>query len=167
MAFIVEDGSVVEGANSYVEISFADEYFTDLAVSEWSTQTEADKQAALINASEYATLRWGRRLTGVLLNHEQALAFPRYGCVDSTGAPATGVPKAWKQAVCNYALQHLNGALYPDTKVADTREVESESVTIGPIRTAKTFSSRKPVSFPKADALARRYVVSASRVIRG
>jgi hypothetical protein len=166
MAFIVEDGTIVDGATSYVAEAFSDAYFTDLAVAEWTDATPSAKKAALVNGSEYASLRWGRILSGVKMISTQPLEFPRYRCTDVTGGSTALVPVAWKQAICNYALQYLQNALYQSTDVNDTRQVQSKSVTIGPIKTATTFTQKTVPRFPKADRLASRYVYAVSQVIR-
>lgn len=44
MAFIVEDGTIVDGATSYVAEAFSDAYFTDLAVAEWTDATPSAKR---------------------------------------------------------------------------------------------------------------------------
>lgn len=53
MAFTVEDGSGVAGANSLCSVEDADDYWTDRGNSAWSALSTTAKQAALIQASEF------------------------------------------------------------------------------------------------------------------
>lgn len=43
MAFIAEDGSGLEGANSLVTVEFADEYFADRMNTAWAALTQEAK----------------------------------------------------------------------------------------------------------------------------
>ena len=58
MAFTVEDGTGVAGANSLVDVAFADEYFADRGNTVWAALTEEQKQSALILASDYASTQY-------------------------------------------------------------------------------------------------------------
>ena len=51
MAFIVEDGTGVEDANSYTSVAFADAYFADRNNTTWSGASVADKEFALVKAA--------------------------------------------------------------------------------------------------------------------
>lgn len=65
------------------------------------------KEAALVNATDFvdASFKWrGRKRSP-----EQALAFPRVGCVDDDGFEAAGVPEGLKKAVCEAALVFAEG----------------------------------------------------------
>src|SRR5678815_4685019 len=63
MAFTVEDGSGVEDANAYIPIDYADEYFSDRAITTW-TGSDAVKQAAIIKATDYIEKVYGTRFLG-------------------------------------------------------------------------------------------------------
>ena len=166
MAFLAEDGTGLEGANSSVDLAFADAYFSERNKVEWTNATPAAKQSSLIAASDYATLRWGNKLSGQKLTKEQGQVFPRLYCYDRDGFLAEGVPDVWKKAICEYAFQHLNDALYPTVSANDTREITQESVTIGPIKTSTTYTEKAPPRFPKADSYARHFVIRRGGVIR-
>ena len=60
MAFVVEDGSEVAGANAYADVAFVDAYFNDRMITGWSMITDpAKKQANIIAATDYIDTRWG------------------------------------------------------------------------------------------------------------
>ena len=67
MAFIVEDGTGVSGANSYVEVSFVNDYLSErnrASENSWNTLSSAAKQANIIAATDYIEQRWGQRFLG-------------------------------------------------------------------------------------------------------
>lgn len=68
MALIIENGSGVAQANSYISESFVTTYLTDRArVSEndWSTATTANRQAAIVSATDYIETEFGGRFKGL------------------------------------------------------------------------------------------------------
>lgn len=111
MAFTVEDGSGVSGANSYVSVADADTYHADRSNSGW-TGTDAVKQAALIEATDYVESRY-RWATGVKSSSGNGLGWPRSGAVDVYGhnIGAATVPEKVKQAVSYLALKALSADL--------------------------------------------------------
>lgn len=95
---IVEDGTGLANANSYVTVAYADDYLESMGVTDWQPLQQPKKEVLLVKATDYVdnTYRWrGRKLT-----QEQALQFPREGVVDDDGNEVAGIPRALKQAVC-------------------------------------------------------------------
>ncbi len=123
----LEIDATVAGAdsNSYVTMAEADAYFAGrLHADAWDTATQADKEKALVSACrDIGALRLAsRRLpygyvrepVGALdvqydpllvVDAEQALAFPRLRDVDAAGAYC--IPERVKQAQCEEALALL------------------------------------------------------------
>lgn len=95
---IVENGTGLVDANSYVDIAYSDNYFTSHGVFAWSDLTEEQKEVLLIKATDYIdnVYQW----LGTKLNKEQALRFPRENLYDYEGIEVTDIPKALKDAVC-------------------------------------------------------------------
>lgn len=116
----VEDGTGLVDSNSYVTVAFANDYLASMGVTAWSALTQDKKEVLLVKATDYVdnTYRWrGRKST-----QEQALQFPRTGCVDDDGNDVEGIPRALQQAVCMcasvlitedslYAVEESNGAV--------------------------------------------------------
>ena len=50
---IVEDGTGLANANAYVSVEFADEYFSARGNQTWVGLGSADKEAAIIKATDY------------------------------------------------------------------------------------------------------------------
>lgn len=117
MAFIVEDGTGLENATSYVDMDYATEYaetyFTTDFYNTWINATGEEKERGLNGASMYLDNTYTFR--GIPQTNTQALQFPR-GMVYTEGMAAiTGVPRAIKQATCLAAIRIMKGiALSPD-----------------------------------------------------
>lgn len=96
---IVEDGTGLATANSYVSVVYADAYLDDT----WDAYTTAVKEAALIEATEYVDAIYGSRFMGYPLESDQALEFPRAALYDRYGRAVEGVPDDLQKAVSRYA----------------------------------------------------------------
>lgn len=165
MAFTVEDGSGVEDANAYIEIAFADEYFTDRAITTW-TGTDAAKQAAIIKATDYIDKVYGNRFLGYKNDEDQSLSFPR-----NDEDEEDGLPKALMQATAEYALRALSAPLAPDpTTSATGKLITAERKKVGPIEKEFQYSEATGVEtlkpYPAADMLLSSLITSGSRAIR-
>lgn len=129
MALIVEDGSVVANAESYVSVATADLYWSARNNSTWSAASEAQKEAALREATQFldGSYRW----SGTLVNSAQALAWPRVLTLDKAGrtVSSSSVPNAVKSALCELALEALSGRLMASLERGGM--VQSES--LGPL----------------------------------
>ena len=175
MAFTVEDGTGVVGANSYVSVAYADEFFSDRGNSEWQG-TDAVKQSLLIEATDYIEMVYGRRFIGEMADTAQALSWPRSGTDDylDSAYAADEIPTVLKRACCRYALQSLiSGPLAPTPVVDETGlPVVTTRKAVGPIE--KEFrlagSSSRPAqfrSYPAADGLMASLLIPGSgQVIR-
>ncbi len=139
MAIVVEDGTIVSGANSYADLAFADAYFderNDLAG--WVDLVDEDKDAGLLYASSW--IDRGYRWRGSLVDHDiQPMAWPRYSVVDDEEREYTfpdasshqdaSIPLQLKHAVCELAKLHLTTALNESLE----RGGGTKRVKIGPI----------------------------------
>ncbi|HNQ99222.1 MAG TPA: hypothetical protein PKN52_04435, partial [Trueperaceae bacterium] len=119
MAFTVEDGTGVAGANSLCDVAFADTYHADRANSSWASSTQAAKEAALIKATDYIEQRFGGRFKGRREHETQVLSFPRLCLYTRDGVLVTGVPDRLKAAVSEYALKALTVSLFLEPEVDD------------------------------------------------
>lgn len=174
MQFLVEDGTGLAGATSYVDIAFADQYFLTFGKTDWATLSEDNKKIALNSASAYADLRFGYRLPGSPVAAGQALALPMRGICDRYGNPVQGVPAAWQRAVCEYALLASKNQLMVAQQSAQS-ELKKKMVKVGPITTDYEFAvaqqSGQFKSYPQADTIVTTFfgpgTFGAGRVIRG
>lgn len=169
MPFIVEDGTGVDGANSYVSLEYANEYFTLRNRTEW-TGTDAVKQGHLISATDYIEAIFGRRFIGEMTDPAQPLSWPRI----DTDYAEDEIPDVLKRACCEYACQIIVGGELLPTPTVDASgfSVVTTREAVGPIETeyrvAGSIGRAMTVrSYPKADSLmAGLLLPSSGRVIR-
>jgi hypothetical protein len=106
MALIVEDGSGVAGAVSYVEVAEADAYHLARGNGDWALASVADREAALVRGTMFVD---GFRFVGVRAGRGQGLGWPREGAVDGDGLVIGDdeIPAEVREAVCEAALREL------------------------------------------------------------
>lgn len=141
MALVVEDGTGLSTAESYISVADADTYFTNHgSPSDWTSAATAEKESALRYATSFLddSYSW----YSSIINTDQALGWPRVDYWDSEGRIISGVPQKIKDATCEMALEHLKNSLNFD----DTENIESESYGDASVKykgTSKTYSSIK------------------------
>lgn len=125
---IVEDGSGVIGAESYVTVAEADAYHARMGNAGWpqplaspegaggadgkaDDPNRARKEAALRKAAVFLDSYVLHKANGEKTNPAQGLLFPRTGAVDYSGSPINGnrVPAFYAKAQCEAALLALSG----------------------------------------------------------
>lgn len=131
MALIVETGAIVAGADSYVDLAYADQYHADRGNAAWGSASIQVKEAALRNATQFLDMRYHGRWKGLKVNPLQARQFPRAGiylgglqgaaaeALDGGSAgggwfPSNSIPEAVKHANCELGLRALAGPLAAD-----------------------------------------------------
>lgn len=118
MAFTIETGLGIAGANAYISEAFADDHHGDRGTSDWTNFTTPEKLAAIIRASDYIDKRFGRRFVGVRSTKGQGLEWPRLSAFDQDGFLLSGVddlPRQLERACAEYALRAaVCGILAPD-----------------------------------------------------
>ena len=105
---VVEDGTGLSNADSFVSVAYADTYFTTRGVTAWASF--ANKEALLIKATDYIEAVYSESWKGVTLNDTQSLSFPRI--IDD----ATVYPDRLLKAVCELALKANDGDLLVDVE---------------------------------------------------
>jgi hypothetical protein len=134
---IVETGDCVEGANSYVDLTFANQFMTNHGRKEWLALDEEIKKTTLIKATTYVDnlFTW----KGLKSSQEQALSFPRTNISDLDGFEVLGIPIKLKQAICEaayygfseelFSTYDANGAVKKHTLRQKASVVEEEEST--------------------------------------
>lgn len=93
MAIVVENGSIVAGANSYASVADLDAYAAERGVS-LSVTTDADKEALLIKAMDWMDAKCGELWQGERVSIDQPLAWPRSGVwLDNIHQPIDSIPR--------------------------------------------------------------------------
>ena len=143
MAFVVEDGTIVANANSYVSLTYANTYFTDRgSPAEWTAATDASKQAALIYATTWLdqNIAW----YSTIQNLNQTLGWPRINFFDREGRVVGGtgvIPVPVKDATCELALQWLREDFTSSVNEGIKSEsIGNTSITYATSRTNKNYT---------------------------
>lgn len=156
MAFTPEDGTGVVGANSFVDVPYADEYFLDRLNSEWEALSEEQKKSCLIKATTYICTQYVFK--GQKSNPDQGVAFPRIGVVDPVGRVVSGVPDCVKQCTCELAVRASKAELIPDPEFDESgRAIKSIQESVGPLKRSVQYAGPGDVlneaRYPSVDAL--------------
>lgn len=106
ISLIVEDGSCVDSANSYVSLAYADTYAKNRNYDTWLNAASYIRSAAIMKAMDYVDniFEWkGRRKY-----RDQPLKFPRVQIFDDERFCYDGIiPEQLKKAVCEAAFYVL------------------------------------------------------------
>ncbi len=110
MAFIVETGEGIPGANSYNSIDEITAYHASIGNSGWDGLTVEQQEAAAIRAAMYLDGTYGTKATGKKKHANQGLVFPRINAIYMNGDPIDpdSVPGAYKSAHAELALMVVN-----------------------------------------------------------
>lgn len=115
MSLIVEDGTGLEDAESYVSVADADAYHSAFGNTDWAALTTPLKEQALRKATQYLDARYTFR--GDKTNIVQALSFPRfagYGYYNEETIALQWRPRPLYQACCILALTASAEDLFVD-----------------------------------------------------
>ncbi len=112
---VVEDGTGLEGANSYASENTLDDYCDARGI----TLATGDAEAALVRATAWIDNTYRARFSGSRLNgRDQALEWPRSNVYDNAGEAVDddAVPTEIVNATCEAAIRELTeaGSLAPD-----------------------------------------------------
>lgn len=144
MAFVVEDGSGLNNSTSYIDETFADDYFTDRGNTDWTGLSSTAKQQSLIKATDFLDKRFGMQFSGYPNDRNQALQWPRLEACRQNGwwIQSDEIPKELKQATAEYALQAaLVGELIDQESTEATASPKiGETIKVGPVTVSEKFS---------------------------
>lgn len=107
--FVVEDGTGLAIATSYLSVEEADSYASFIGNTEWQALTIGDREKELILTTWFVDelLVWN----GTPLTDTQALAFPRADLYDRYNKEVVGVPEKLKMAVMKLAVETVGESL--------------------------------------------------------
>lgn len=161
MALIVEDGTGKTDAQSYINVEYANAYFSARAIGAW-TGSATVKEAAILRAMDYVETAWKYLGARQYPGNPQALEWPRVGIYDDQGQEIVGIPERLKRAVAEYAVRALTSPLTPDPVTNQTGLVKRKREKLGPIEEETEYTGAPPsnvISYPAADILLRGLVV--------
>lgn len=175
MTLVVEDGSGISGAESYVSVADCVTYAENHGLA-FSDDDETAAEAALRRATTYLDNTYRARFPGYRRNFRaQALEWPRTSVLDISGYPVPydQVPIEIVNATCEAAVRELAapGGLSPDvTPGGIAKSLKAGSVQIEYAIGAGNAASQQPVSTlidgilgPLIGGIANIYSASAVR----
>jgi hypothetical protein len=168
MPLIVETGSGLSNAESFISVADADSYFAARGNAAW-TGTDTVKEQALRKATDFMQGRYINRWKGTRTHETQALAWPRENVTDADGyaLQSSVIPKEVKYACAELAVRSLTASLLPDNL---TPNIKSESVSIpGPISKSIAYTGAKTSApaFLAVDRMLIPYLVDTDTAERG
>ena len=130
MSLIIENGTIVAGANSYVSITEAKAYASARALS--LPTLDADIEPLLISAMDYLESKRAQYQGTKTNPANQALQWPRTGVyIDCVEIASDVIPKELKDAQCRLACEQFAGVDIMPTKTGPFVTEE----TVGPLTT--------------------------------
>jgi hypothetical protein len=170
MAFILEDGTGVIGANAYISAAAMRSYWSDVGVT--FTQTDPELEISIVKATRYVETRYQGRWKGQMEFPEtpQGLSWPRLYVLKVDAATCEdyyeGVPPPLQTAIAEYAQRALTTTLLPDP--TQDPFVTKERTKAGPIeeevQRLPGFQVFTPL--PMADMALRPLIFTGSYTIR-
>lgn len=165
MALIIEDGSVVPGANSYVTVAEIREFAAARGIT--LPVADADVEVLAVNGFDYVE-SFNHRFQGYPTSALQQTSFPRTGLVwNSYYWPSDSIPDSLKKAQIQAAIESLDLDLMPMPQASIKKEkidvLETEYAT--PLPTGVVLDSPRVMAH-----LERLFRVGGGfrvRVVRG
>jgi hypothetical protein len=137
MPLIIENGSIVADANSYVTVSDARGYAVVRSIV--LPVADADVEVLIVKAMDYVEAMEDR-FPGDRVSGEQVLAWPRTGVtLNGFEVAETAIPKLLKDAVCQLTCDAMTIDLLPN---GTGREVVKQKVDVIETTYAQTGSSQ-------------------------
>ena len=174
MALIVENGTGLADAESYISVADADAYHAKYGTTQtWTDADTATREAALRHATRAIDnkyrLRWKGLPTRTTPAPAQALAWPRYGADDANGLAigSAALPQVLIDATAVLAAKHVEGTdLVPDVK--EPGAIKSKSVKLGSLAKTVEFagSGSQEKSFTLVERLLRGLLEPGMRLYR-
>ena len=149
MALTVETGSGSATAESYISVADASTYHSNRGNAAWAAlASDTVREQCLRKATDYMVAMYRNSWQGCRVDDNQALDWPRYGCVvDGFDIDSSTIPTPIKNACAELALKVASGELYAD----QTRGTVSE--TVGPISVTYDINSPQRTRYMQVEAI--------------
>lgn len=166
MAIIVEDGTMVSGAESFISVSDADTYHANRGDTVWAALTTTEKEQSLRKATDFMEAKYGKKWAGYKNSSSQSLSWPRKwvplnDLITVEYVLDTVVPVEVMNACAELAVRSSTEELSPDKqKGAVIREkvdvIETEYASYSP------SSSR----YKKVDEMLSKYLIGSGGTLQ-
>jgi len=137
------------GVNTYLSVADADTYWSDRNNSTWSSASTADKEKALLEATQF--IDGAYTFIGTLADEDQTLAWPRAQAYVRSGNFASQlydideIPRQVKDATAELALDALSARLRPSQERGGS--VKREKVDVIEVEYSDFAPTHKTFSF--------------------
>jgi hypothetical protein len=160
MALIVEDGTGLANAESYISVADAGTRHSNNGMTNWATLTLEEQEQALRRATQFMEQAFRERWHGYRRNFDQALSWPRWDVsVDEYPVRFDIVPREVAAACADLALKAAAGDLNADL----TRGVVREKV--GPIETEYDRYSPQAVRYRAIEMTLAPYLKGSNSTV--
>jgi len=162
---VVEDGSGLPTANTYISLTDATEYHRLRGNDLWAESSEDETCVSLIRATQYIDERWVFKSVIFDDVDPQALQFPRFELYDRNGTDVSEiVPAEILRATCEYALQVLGDGtgvqtLSPTPDQDDPRAVIYSREKVAVLETEVRYDSSRGIQVQKTYPTADRIIL--------
>lgn len=168
-SLVVEDGTGLPTANSYISLADAAEYLATYRNPEvWLSASESERGQALRVATQWIDSKFGGSWIGRRHTQEQGLDWPRDFAYDQAGRLWTTMPVVLGRATAEMAVRYLQdpNSLAPDVSATEAGNITSQTNTIGPISQSITYQGASQQT-EKVFQLVERMLRSAGVVMSG
>ncbi len=155
MTLIVEDGTIVAGAESYCTVAYATTYHSNRGNTAWAAlASDTVREQCLRKSTDYMMQVYRARWIGDRVDEDQVLDWPRESVeVDGFDILITTIPVEIKNACAELALKASAATLYDD----QTQAVLEEQV--GDIKVVYDGFSVQSVRYKSIDAMLEPYLM--------
>jgi len=167
MALIVEDGSGVSNANTYVDVDYVDSYCNLMNYTAWTDAEDTPAETQKKESAIYRAMQFFESLKylGTKVEYTNPLSFPRQYIYLETGDefPTDEIPTELKNAVAEgaYLEYSSSGSLF--VQGGDTKRVKRKKIDV---LETEYFTSRESVPYPKLKKMVKDFISSSSQVKR-
>lgn len=165
MALIVEDGTGLSTAESYISVTDADTYVAAFIGADdvYDVATTGEKEIAARQATKYIDGAYAWK--GDIYDADQALEWPRQNvCNDRGILPVSPLPVALEQATAEVIFLIVTGVTITEN-VDRSKQTKREKVDVIEVE-YESGASQQP-SFPNVNRLLSDLVISSDRIQRG
>ena len=164
MALIVEDGTGLSTAESYISVADADTYIAAYkgADTAWDAATDSAKEIAARQATQY--LDGAYNWKGEIYSSGQALDWPRNYIYNDRGLMEVGIPTKLEQATAEIMFLIVGGTSI-SINIDKAKQTKREKVDVIEVE-YESGASNQP-SFPIVNRLLADFVMNSGSVVRG
>lgn len=164
IAIIIEDGTQVVNANSYVDLATVRSYALNRGVA--LSVTDDVVAAQLILAKDYIESK-NDEFVGSRVTTTQVLSWPRQNVLQFDGSflPTNTIPQALKDAQCQLVIEQFNGiVLMPTTDPASGGFVTHEKVDVLETTYSERVGTTREPIMRAVDALLKTLLSTGSGI---